>query len=82
VDTIATELVPQLQKHTEQLTNVFTLIDKMHDHLDIVKDSGTLMSPPHIDTVSTIYYCSHPYIDTVSTHIEINGIVRMCVQTC
>ena len=39
VDTIATDLVPQLQKHTEQLTNVYALIDNMHDHLEHVKES-------------------------------------------
>jgi hypothetical protein len=39
VDAIATDLVPQLQKHTEQLTNVYALIDKMHDHLEHVKES-------------------------------------------
>ena len=39
MDAIATDLVPQLQKHTEQLTNVYALIDKMHDHLEHVKES-------------------------------------------
>ena len=31
--------VPALQKHTEQLTNVFALVDKMHEHIASVKDS-------------------------------------------
>jgi hypothetical protein len=31
--------VPELQKHTEQLTNVFALIDKMHEHIGAVKAS-------------------------------------------
>jgi hypothetical protein len=33
VDVIAGEIVPQLQQHTEQLTNIFALIDKMSEHV-------------------------------------------------
>ncbi|EKX45115.1 hypothetical protein GUITHDRAFT_109159 [Guillardia theta CCMP2712] len=43
VDSIANELVPQLQKHTEQLTNVFALIDKMAEHIENVKTSVNKM---------------------------------------
>jgi hypothetical protein len=33
VDAVAGEIVPQLQQHTEQLTNIFALIDKMSEHV-------------------------------------------------
>ena len=40
---IAGEIVPQLQEHTNQLTNVYALIDKMCEHMAKVKESVTLM---------------------------------------
>jgi len=43
VDVIAGEIVPQLQQHTEQLTNVYALIDKMAEHMSKVKHSVVLM---------------------------------------
>jgi hypothetical protein len=79
VDTIATELVPQLQKHTEQLTNVFALIDKMHDHLELVKDSGTLLSPP------TYRYCLHPCIhrwNRAGGRARVRACIPGCMHLC
>eukprot|EP00281_Chroomonas_sp_CCMP1168_P003213 CAMPEP_0206260858 /NCGR_PEP_ID=MMETSP0047_2-20121206/27324_1 /ASSEMBLY_ACC=CAM_ASM_000192 /TAXON_ID=195065 /ORGANISM="Chroomonas mesostigmatica_cf, Strain CCMP1168" /LENGTH=110 /DNA_ID=CAMNT_0053687991 /DNA_START=76 /DNA_END=405 /DNA_ORIENTATION=- len=43
VDEIAGEIVPALQKHTEQLTNVYALIDKMQEHMVKVRTSVHLM---------------------------------------
>ena len=54
VDTIATELVPQLQKHTEQLTNVYALIDKMHEHLGLVKESVRACFAPSLCLICMI----------------------------
>ena len=78
MDTIATELVPQLQKHTEQLTNVFALIDKMHDHLELVKDSGTLLSQP------TYRYCLHPRIhrDGIVRRARARACIPGCMHAC
>ena len=73
VDTIATELVPQLQKHTEQLTNVYALIDKMHEHLELVKDSGTPLSLR--SHAQTIFPCSA--VDTASSWGRRQGDCRL-----
>lgn len=43
MDLIAGEIVPQLQQHTEQLTNVYALIDKMSEHMGKVKASVVFM---------------------------------------
>ena len=57
VDAIATDLVPELQKHTEQLANVFALIDKMHEHLEAVKRSVDLMESRCARSLSLSLYC-------------------------
>lgn len=43
VDVIAGDIVPQLQQHTEQLTNVYALVDKMAEHMSKVKESVATM---------------------------------------
>ena len=57
VDAIATDLVPELQKHTEQLANVFALIDKMHEHLEAVKRSVDLMESRCARSLSLSVLC-------------------------
>ena len=81
VDAIATDLVPELQKHTEQLTNVFALIDKMHEHLEAVKRSVDLMESRCARSVC-VSVCLSVYCLYVCVCVCVCICVYVCMYVC